>query len=137
MMSLTHRGCAIGGRDLAADFDESSFTYNLPARHRIQSGSARCLAGAEIETRMMPGTSHRIPDDDSFTEGSAIVRALSANRENLGTKARQKDRLIANVAEEHSFLGNRLDCNSVGEIRSGYIAIVLAQPSSCISISGI
>ena len=85
---------------------------------------------------MVPRASNSIADDDSFTERPAIVRTLSADRKNIGAPARQEHRLASNVPGQHSSLGDGLYWNSLGEIRYGYVALVRAQLSSCLSNIG-
>ena len=57
----------------------------------IERGRANGLAGAQAEARVMPGTSNRVLDQESFGEWTAVVRARRADGEDL----------VAASSEEH------------------------------------
>jgi hypothetical protein len=49
----------------------------------------------------MPGASDRVARHDTFAEGSAIVRALAADSENVVAQTDEKDGLLSDVTADH------------------------------------
>jgi hypothetical protein len=56
---------------------------DLPAVESAYGRRADGFAAAQIETRVVPGTSNGIPDYEPFTERPVIMAALGCNGENL------------------------------------------------------
>ena len=52
----------------------------------------------------MPGTSHRIVDNEPLRERTVVVGALSADREHVSAAAHEQNRVLSDMADE---LGRR------------------------------
>ena len=50
----------------------------------------------------MPGAPDRVARHDTFPEGSAIVRALAADGEDLVAQTDEKDGLLSDVTADHA-----------------------------------
>jgi len=50
----------------------------------------------------MPWTSHRVPDQEPFSEWAAVVRTGSINGKELCALARQQDCLIPDMTGKHA-----------------------------------
>ena len=48
----------------------------------------------------MPGTSHRVIDNEPLRERTIVVRALSADRENVSAATHEQNRLLSDMADE-------------------------------------
>ena len=74
---------------------------HAPACDRIQRRRAQGFTGAQTETRVMPGTTHRVVDDEALGEWSVIVRAIGADGEQ-GLATAHEDRLFGfDAPEDH------------------------------------
>ena len=58
------------------------------------------FAGPQVEARVMPGTAHRVVDNEPFDKGTVIVGAKGADREDVGSPTRQQHRLVADMAKQ-------------------------------------
>ena len=58
------------------------------------------LAGAEVETGMMPGASYRVIDDQPLRERATVVGAQGADSEDLSATAYKQNRLLSDMTEE-------------------------------------
>ena len=71
--------------NLLADEDPVARPLDAPAGDRIQRRRAQRLAGAQTEAGVMPGTAHRIVDDEPLGERPVIVRTGRADGEDTVT----------------------------------------------------
>jgi hypothetical protein len=67
----------------------------------------------------MPGTTNRLADDQSFRQGTAVVRAVGTDRKHLLAAAHQKDGLAIDLTEERRILRQAVEVDANLEIRSG------------------
>src|SRR5438045_7613020 len=70
--------------DLVAHDDAITAPLDAPAGHRVERRCAERFAVAQGETGMMPGTSHRVANQLTLGEWSAVVSTCRADREILG-----------------------------------------------------
>jgi hypothetical protein len=75
--------------------------FNRPAGNGVQCRGAHGLAGPHAEAGMMPGTAHRVADQQAFREGAAVVRADCVNRKYLIARSGQDHLILSNVAKQH------------------------------------
>ena len=59
------------------------------------------LAGTKAETRVMPGTSHRVADHQSVRQRRAVVGAGGVDRKDLSAGGCQSNCLFADVTRAH------------------------------------
>ena len=48
----------------------------------------------------MPGTAHRVVDDEPFRERAAVVRAMSADGEHVRAATHEQDSLLSHMADQ-------------------------------------
>ncbi len=57
-------------------------------------------ASPKVEAGVVPGTAHRVVDDEPLGERPVIVCAKGADREDFGAAAHEQHRLLADMAEK-------------------------------------
>ena len=92
---------------------------DLPAVERIEGRRVQGLAGAKVEAGVVPGTAHRVADDEPVGERAVIVGAMGADREDLGAAAHQQHLLLADMAEQLAAVIEFGKGNSLPEIGTG------------------
>src|SRR5207244_11714124 len=92
-------------------------------RDGIQRRRAQRLAGAEIETGVVPRTAHRVADEESLGERAAVVRARGADGVDVAAAADEQHRLAVGVAAEHRAVRELLDGNALLEIGTGQLCL--------------
>jgi hypothetical protein len=100
---------------LLPDQDAIAFLLDLPDCKCRERRRARGVAGAQIETGVMPGTADAFADHESFGERPVVVTAMRVDGENLRSGTHQQNILIADMSEQ-CLAG---EFNALGEIRPG------------------
>src|SRR5436853_1900112 len=90
---------------------------DLPDCKRIERRRPCRLAGAQVETRMMPGAADAVAEHESVGERPVIMAAMRVDGENLGPRTHQQDILIADVTEQRP--ATEVTCHALCEIRPG------------------
>jgi hypothetical protein len=90
---------------------------DAPARDRRERRGAQGLARAQAEACVMPGASHRVPDDEPRLERRTVVCAYGADREQLTTAPRQENRLTERRSKQHGSVRNPRELDALREIR--------------------
>ena len=98
--------------------------FNRPAGDRVQRRSTYRLAGPQAEAGMMPGTAHRVADQQPFRERAAVVRTGCADRKHLAAGSGQDHRILPNVAEQHGAIGEQRGIDTLGEIGASRLCLV-------------
>src|SRR6185369_8949566 len=88
-----------------------------PAGDRIERGGSKRFAAAQAETGVVPRAAHRVADDQSVDEGAVIVRAQGADGEELVSRTRQENVVLADAANHHLAGLESRGGNSFGEAR--------------------
>src|SRR5215469_11492704 len=101
-----------------------------PACNRVQCRGAHGLAGPHAEAGMMPGTAHRVADQQAFREGTAVVRAGCVDRKYLIARSGQDHLILSNVAKQHGAVSEQLDLYTLGEIGAGRFRLVCIHGNS-------
>src|SRR5215469_4353674 len=101
-----------------------------PACNRVQCRGAHGLAAPHAEAGMMPGTAHRVPDQQAFREGAAVVRAGCVERKYLVARSGQDYLILSNVAKEHGAISEQLDLDALSEIGAGRFHLVCIHGNS-------
>jgi hypothetical protein len=91
------------------DEDLSVTELSRPARERRQGGSTQRFPRTQAEASMVPGTPHRVFDQEPFDEWSAIVGTGGTNSEVLIALPRNQYGILTDVADEHAPIGERVD----------------------------
>ena len=87
-------------RALFADKDFAIALFDAPCVDWTERRGAQGFAGAKIEAGVMPGTSHRIVDNEALRERTIVVGALSADGENVSAAAHEQNRVLSDMADE-------------------------------------
>ncbi len=66
---------------------------------------AQGFAGAKIEAGVVPRASHPSVDDEAVRQRSAIVGAVSADREHVGPAAHEQDCLLSRMTDQLAAVG--------------------------------
>jgi hypothetical protein len=66
----------------------------------------------------MPGTTHRLIDEQSVGKRRAIVRADGADREHRLSASHEQHRFAVRMPEQHGAVGDARECDSFGQVRS-------------------
>jgi hypothetical protein len=74
-------------RALLADKDLAIALFDAPRVDWTERRGAQGFASAKIKAGVVPGTSHRIVDNEALRERTIVVSALSADRENVSAAA--------------------------------------------------
>ena len=85
---------------LLADKDLAVALFDAPRVDWTERRGAQGFAGAKIEAGVMPGTSHRIVDNEALRERTIVVGALSADRENVSAAAHEQNRVLSDMADQ-------------------------------------
>src|SRR6202163_3779321 len=86
--------------DLAGHDDLLAATLDRPARDRIQRRRPQRLARAQAETGVVPWTAYGLAVDHAVREGSAVVRAASADGHEITVEVGEEDRFLLDVTEQ-------------------------------------
>src|SRR6185503_13785241 len=81
--------------------DTAVLNLDLPDRDRTERRCPCGLAGAQIETGVMPGTPDALTRHETFGERPVIMAAMRAYRKNFGARTHQQHFVVANMAEQH------------------------------------
>ena len=87
-----------------------------PARDGTQGGRAQGFTAAQVETGVVPGTAHGIANHEPVAQRAVVMRALSADREDLSPAADEQDGFAAGMADELAAVGELAEGNALGEI---------------------
>ena len=74
--------------------------FDLPDRERAQRWRTGRLAGAQIETGVMPGAADAVPDDQPLRQRSVVMAAMRVDREDLALRTHQQDTLVADMPQQ-------------------------------------
>ena len=74
--------------------------FHGPAPQGTEGGRAQGLARTQIETGVVPGAAQAIAHHEPLGERPLVVGAVRADSENLRPSPQQKDRLVADMADE-------------------------------------
>ena len=66
----------------------------------------------------MPGTAHRVIDEQSVGKRGAIVRADGADREQRVSASREQHRFAVRMPEQHGAVGDARERDAFGQVRS-------------------
>ena len=75
----------------------------------------------------MPGTAHRIVDEQPFGKRAAVVRADGADREQLTAATDEEQRFALSVAEQHRAFGEGRQRHALREIGPFESSFVVAH----------
>ncbi len=89
---------------LLHDEDAALALLDLPDRQRRQRRRAHGLAGAQIETGVMPGAADVVAGHEPVGKRAVIVAAMRVDREDLGARAHHQHVGLADMAEQHVVL---------------------------------
>src|SRR6516225_3836362 len=121
-MTIDAGSPAEGRRCVRDDTSRRPRTKCLPpmvSGNRVPCRGAHGLAGPHAEAGMMPGTTHRVADQQAFREGAAVVRADCIDRKYLVARSGQDYLILSNVAKEHGAISEQLDLDALSEIGAG------------------
>jgi hypothetical protein len=90
--------------------------FDVPPWEVIERWWAREIAGPEIECRVVPRTSDRLPDDESVGEGSTVVRTLASDGIAAAADARDDDGIIAHSSSDEPAVHDKPGRNTGGEV---------------------
>jgi hypothetical protein len=85
------------------------------------------FSGPEIETGVMPGTSHRIVDNEALRERTIVVGALSADRENVSAAAHEQNRVLSDMADELGAVWQFAGGNSQRQIGAHWLRLLFSH----------
>jgi hypothetical protein len=86
-----------------------------PACDGTQGGRAQGFAAAQVETGVVPGTAHGIANHEPVPQRAVVMRALSADREDLSPAADEQDWFAAGIADYLAAVGELAEGNALGE----------------------
>src|SRR5262249_57057283 len=78
---------------------------------------------------VMPGTSHRLADDQSFGQRTAVMAAGRANREEFIAAAREQHRLVADIPADRPAVGYIRERDATREVRTRRLGLLNAHLS--------
>jgi len=114
------RGLPILG--FAQDNQALAAALPVPTRDGVQRGRGQRLAGAQIETRVMPGTANGIAHQQAFGERTAVVRARRAHRKYLLAAFGQEYGFTLGVAQQQTAVFELTCVDPLSQIRSSQLA---------------
>ena len=94
-------------RQLFVDEDHVARSFHLPAGNRIQRWRSNRLAGAKVETGVMPGASDGISDDQTLGERSVIMRAVRPDRKDLRLTLDDHHLLVPHASRQDASVSSR------------------------------
>jgi hypothetical protein len=97
-----------------ANKDHATLSLDAPAADRIKRRWPSRLAGAQAETGVMPRAPNSILDQEAVAQRPAIMRAHSADREDLLATSCQQDGLGPNMAKQHGAICELRKIKAVG-----------------------
>jgi hypothetical protein len=71
----------------------------------------------------MPGTAHRIPNDQTFAKWAVIVCAVRADCQQLVRASHEQDLFAVDLSENHLPVAKPLNWKSVFEVHVGIVGI--------------
>jgi hypothetical protein len=100
-------GAGLGaGHALAGDVGLAVPLFYLPATHAAQRRRTQRLAGAQAESRVVPGAAHGVAHHQALGQRAAVVGAGGAHGKQLAAVARQQQRFAMGMAQQHGAFGN-------------------------------
>ena len=130
--NLTQRGRDLHARicrcerialDLLTDDDLVATTFDMPAGDGIECRRAKRLAVVQTETRVVPGTSHRVADELSLHEWPAVMRTCRADRKILVLHPRDQDGLVVRMSQQFLAVREDASVNARREVRTGELCL--------------
>ena len=91
---------------------------DVPARNVVESGGANRGPGAKIKTRVMPRTSNRVSDDETFRERATVVRTIRSDREKFFSVPHEQNGFAVCLPQKTGAIIQLLAGNSSSEIGS-------------------
>jgi hypothetical protein len=76
---------------------------------------------------MMPGASHRVIDKEPLCERAVIVRALSADREDVSAATHEKNRVLSDMAGELGAVWQFGGGDSQRQIGTGELRLIFSH----------
>src|SRR5262249_50280738 len=92
-------------RQLLSNEHNISLALDAPAGNGIERGRAQRLTSREVETRVMPGTAHRVADDKAVGEWTVVVSAMRADREDALASPHEDDLVLTDVPGKRAAVG--------------------------------
>ena len=120
-MLLLRPSALITHKDLAVALLDAP-RVDWTERRRAQS-----FAGPEIEAGVMPGTAHRIIDNEALRERAVIVGAQGADRENISAATHEQNRVLSDMAGELGAVGQFAGGNSQRQIGTGGLRLIFSH----------
>jgi len=105
----------------------AALLFDRPARDGAQGRGVQSLPGAQIETRVMPRTPHRVSDHEAIGKRTVIVGAMGADREDFRSAAHQKNFFVAYPTDEFAAIGKLGKRYALHEIRTGGLRLVFGH----------
>ena len=97
---LRRHGARLRLLALLRDEDAAAALFHRPAIDRAERRRPRRLAGAQIETGVMPRAAHASAGHEAFGERAMVVAAMGADGEYVAAAAHQQNFLVADVAQQ-------------------------------------
>jgi hypothetical protein len=114
-------------RALFADKDFAIALFDAPCVDWTERRGAQGFAGAKIKAGVMPGTSHRIVDNEALRERTIVMGALSADGEQASAAAHKQNRVLSDMAEQLGSVRQFARGNSQRQIRADWLGLLLSH----------
>jgi hypothetical protein len=75
----------------------------------------------------MPGASHRVIDNEPLRERTVVVRALSADRENVSAATHEQNRVLSDMAGELGAVWQFAGGNAQRQIGAGGLRLIFSH----------
>ena len=119
------RGFGFGRLRLLAHRDLPVALLDVPARYWAKRRRPEGLSGAQIETGVVPGATHRVANQETLGERALIMGALGTDCEHLAAAAHQQNLLVAGMTDEHSAIGELIESDALGKVWTGELLFFL------------
>ena len=98
---------------------------DIPACYWAKRRRPEGFSGAQIETGVVPGATHRVANQETLGERALIMGALGTDREHLAAAAHQQNLLVAGMTDEHPAIGELIESDALGKVWTGELLFFL------------
>ena len=110
------RGVGIGCLRFFAHCNRAVALLDVPACNWTKRRRPEGFSGAQIETGVVPGATHRVANHKTLGERPLIMGALGTDCEHLTAAAHQQNLLVAVMTDEHPAIGELIESNALGKV---------------------
>ena len=93
----------------------------------LKAGARNASPRAQAEAGVVPGTAHRIADNEAVGERTVVVAAVSRRREDLLADAYQQHLVLADMTGQHAAVGEFCEGDALGQVGAAGLGLIVGH----------